>query len=60
MKSEELCLEKELKIEYIHPDFRELLLEGHEIYKNNPIIHKKKAADKRKENSKKKRENKLK
>ena len=50
MKSEELSLEKVLKVEFIHPDFRELLLEGHELYKNNYLIHKKKAADKRKEN----------
>ena len=60
MKSEEVCLEKMLKIEYIHPDFREFLLEGHEIYKDNALTHKKKAAAKRKENSKKRRANKLK
>ena len=60
MKSEELCLEKVLKIEYIDPEFKDLLLEGHEIYKGNHLIHKKKAADKRKENSKKKGNNKKK
>ena len=28
MKSEEFCLEKKLKIEYINPEFREYLIEG--------------------------------
>ena len=29
MKSEEFCLEKKLKIEYINPEFREFLVEGY-------------------------------
>ena len=38
----------------------DLLLEGHELYKNNPLIHKKKASDKRKKNAKTRRPTKLK
>ena len=39
MKSEDFFLEKKIKIEYIHPDFKELLLEGYKIYKGNAKIH---------------------
>ena len=35
MKSEDVSLEKKLKIEYIHPDFRELVMEGYNEYKDN-------------------------
>ena len=46
-------LKKKLKIEFISPEFEELLLEGYNKYKDNCKIHKQKAAEKRKENSKK-------
>ena len=48
MKSEDLSLEKKLKIEYIHPDFKELLTEGYEKHKDNSKLHKKNAAYKKK------------
>ena len=51
MKSEDFCLEKKLKIEYIHPDFKELLMEGYEKHKDNAKLHKKKAALKKTKNS---------
>ena len=35
MKSEEFCLEKKLKIEYINPEFREFLVEGYNQHKDN-------------------------
>ena len=51
MKSEDLNLEKKLKIAYIHPDFKELLMEGYEKHKDNAKLHKKNAALKKKKNS---------
>ena len=48
MKSEYLNLEKKLKIAYIHPDFKELLMEGYEKHKDNAKLHKKNAALKKK------------
>jgi len=47
MKSEDVSLEKKLKIEYIHPDFREYVLEGYKEYKDNSKLHLKNAAIKR-------------
>ena len=47
MKSEDFNLEKKLKIEYIHPSFRELLIEGYNLHKDNDKIHKRNAARKR-------------
>ena len=47
MKSEDFCLEKQLKIENINPNFRQFLIEGYNLYKDNSKIHRKKAEDKR-------------
>ena len=51
MKSEDFFLEKKIKIEYIHPDFREVLLDSYKIHKNNAKLHKKNAALKKLKNS---------
>ena len=53
MKSEEFCLEKKLKIEYINPEFKEFLIEGYNQYKDNATFHKIKAAEKRTDLAKK-------
>ena len=47
MNSEEICLEKRLNIQYIHPDFKDDLLIGFEKYKDNAKIHKSKAIERR-------------
>ena len=39
MKSEDVSLEKKLKIEYIHPDFREFVMDGYKEYKDNSKLH---------------------
>ena len=46
-------LENILKIEYILPEFRDLLEEGYTLYKNNALHHKEIKAKKKKENAKK-------
>ena len=43
----EVLIEQKLKIEYIHPDFREYVLEGYKEYKDNSKLHLKNAAIKR-------------
>ncbi len=47
MKTEEVNLEKKLKIIFIDPIFKEDLMEGYKKYKDNDKIHKKNAAIKR-------------
>ena len=53
MKSEDFCLEKKLKIEYINPEFREFLIEGYNQYKDNGKFHVLQASSMREELGKK-------
>ena len=51
MKSEDFNLENKLKIEYIHPMFKESLIAAYNIHKDNDKILKRNAAEKKKKNS---------